>query len=283
MKLLNETKLLLKATFIEWRNQRPELLGAAISFYIIFSLGPVMVIIIGIVGLLFGKQVAESQIIQEIQRSIGPKLAEVIQTLIEEAFLHPARELTTILSIPIVVFGASMLFYRLKNTLNVIWGVKPQSRSNLIGAIKNYIFSFLMVIILGILLMILIIKSFLLVLLHEFLDNYIPFPIYLLQIIDGIFTFLAIIILFAMTYKILLETPIRWWDVWIGASVTSLMFIISQFIIGLYISKAEIGTAYGALGSLTILLVWIFYSSLIYLAGAIFTKVYSQRLWVETD
>ena len=104
MKLLNDIKLLLKATYIEWRKQRPELLSAAISFYVIFSLGPVLVIIIGIVGLLFGKQVAESQIIQEIQRSIGPKLAEVIQTLIEEAFLHTARELTTILSIPIVVF-----------------------------------------------------------------------------------------------------------------------------------------------------------------------------------
>ncbi|KPK93939.1 hypothetical protein AMJ80_05675 [bacterium SM23_31] len=282
MKLLNDIKLLLKATYIEWRKQRPELLSAAISFYVIFSLGPVLVIIIGIVGLLFGKQVAESQIIQEIQRSIGPKLAEVIQTLIEEAFLHPARELTTILSIPIVVFGASMLFYRLKNTLNVIWDVKPQSRSNLITAIKSYIFSFLMVIILGILLMMLIIKSFLLVLFQEFLNNYIPFPVYLLQIIDGIFTFLAVTILFAVTYKVLLETPIRWRDIWVGASVTSFMFIISQFIIGLYISKAEVGTAYGALGSLTILLVWIFYSSSIYLVGAVFTKVYSQRLWVKT-
>ena len=277
MIILNEIMQLAILSYHEWIKQKPSTLGAAIAFYFIFSLGPILVIIIGAVGIIFGKQAAEGQIVQEINSIIGQKPAEIIQLFIIQANSPPTRMLITILSIPTVLFGSTMIFFQLKNTLNMIWDVKPRHENSFISAVIKYGLSFSMVMLLGILLIILIIKSLLLALLYDFIGQILPFPVYLLHIMDSIVTFLVTTILFAMTYKILPDTYLKWSDVLTGALVTSFMFAIGQFMIGLYISKTDIDTTYGALGSLTVLLIWIFYSSLIFLAGAVFTKVYSQK------
>ncbi len=274
---LNEIKHLVKSTCHEWIKQKPATLGAAIAFYIIFSLGPILVITIEIVGLIFGKQAAEDQIVQEIYRIIGQKPAEVIKSFIILAYSPPTRIITTILSIPTVMLGSAMIFFQLKNTLNMIWDVKPRKDKRFVYTLINYGSSFSMVALLGILLIILIIKSFSLAIFNDSIGQFLPFPVYLFNIIDLIVTFFVTTILFAMLYKILPDTYIKWSNIWIGALVTSFMFAIGQFMIGLYISKTDIDTAYGALGSLTVLLIWIFYSSLIFLAGAVFTKIYSQK------
>ena len=170
-----------------------------------------------------------------------------------------------------------MIFFQLKNTLNMIWDVKPREKKRFIDSVINYGLSFSMVLLLGILLIILIIKSFLLAIFNEFIGQFLSFPVLFLNIIDIISTFCVTTFLFAMLYKILPDTYIKWSNIWTGALVTSFLFAIGQFIIGMYISKTDIDTAYGALGSLTVLLIWIFYSSLIFLVGAVFTKIYSQK------
>ncbi|MFC1538481.1 YihY/virulence factor BrkB family protein, partial [Candidatus Latescibacterota bacterium] len=268
---------LVKSTYQEWLKQKPALLGAAIAFYFIFSLGPILVITVGAVGLIFGKQAAEGQIVQEIYSIIGQKPAEVIQSFIIQASSPPTRILTTILSIPTVLLGSIMIFIQLKNTLNIIWDVKPPNKKRFNYYLLNYGLLFLIVVLIGILLILLIIKSFLLAIFSDFVGQFLPFHIFFLLMIDLIITFCFTTVLFAVLYKILPDIYIKWSNIWIGALVTSFMFAIGQLLIGLYISKTDIDTAYGALGSLTVLLIWIFYSSLIFLAGAIFTKVYSQK------
>ena len=274
---LSKIVKLLKSTYHEWIKQKPFILGAAIAFYVIFSLGPILVIIIEFAGLFFGKQATEGQIVQEINRIIGQKPAEVIQSFIIQAYAPPTRILTTILSIPIVLLGSTMIFFQLKKILNMIWDVIPRKKKRLGDDLINYGLSFSMVALLGILLIILIMKSFSLAFFDEFIGQYFSFPVILLHIIDLIVTFCVTTILFAMLYKILPDTYIKWSNIWIGALVTSFLFAIGQLLIGLYINKTDIDTTYGALGSLTVLLIWIFYSSLIFLAGAVFTKVYSQK------
>ena len=135
---LNEIKHLVKSTYHEWIRKKPAILGAVIAFYIIFSLGPILVITIGAVGLIFGKQAAEGQIVQEIHRIIGQKPAEVIQSFIIQAYSPPTRILTTILSIPAVMLGSTMIFFQLKNTLNMIWDVKPRKEKGFVSTLIKY-------------------------------------------------------------------------------------------------------------------------------------------------
>ncbi|MFC1651504.1 YihY/virulence factor BrkB family protein, partial [Candidatus Latescibacterota bacterium] len=272
----NEIKHLLLSTYTEWMKQKPLILGASIAFYFIFSLGPILVITVGIVSFFFGKQAAEGQIVQEIFNIIGDKPAEVIQSFIIQTHSPPTRFITMILSIPTIMFGSAMIFFQLKNTLNIVWDVKPLKEKRIYHIFIKYILSFSMVVFLGIILVLLISKSLLLVIFYDFIGQFFFFPSYLLYFIDTILTFLFMTLLFAMTLKVLPDTYIKWADVLTGALVTSFLFVIGQVIIGFYIGKTEIDTTYGALGSLTVLLIWIYYSSLIFLAGAVFTKIYSQ-------
>ncbi|MCE5250426.1 YihY/virulence factor BrkB family protein [bacterium] len=264
----------MRETFIEWYRLKPELIGAAIAFYIIFSLGPILVIVISIVGLIFGDEAVEGQIVQEINNIVGQKAAQVMQILISRAYSPPTQTISTIVSVPLVFFGATMIFFQLKNTLNHIWGIRSKSRNRIIGFLKTYLFSFTMVIILGSLLFLLVVKSLTISLLREL---FYPFPRYALQSLDFIFSLGVLTLLFGMIYDLLPDVKIRVRDIWIGAGVTSLMFSTVQFLIGMYLGYAHIDSAYGAIGSITILLIWIFYSSQIFLLGAVFTKVYACK------
>jgi len=274
---IDSVRNLIRLTYVEWREQKPELIGAAIAFYIVFSLGPILVIVIEIAGLIFGKAVAESQIIHEFDSIVGPKLAQVIKVIIVNAETPPRQTVTMIVSVPLVILGSAMIFFQLKNALNYIWGVKTAGNGGVLGLVGNYISSFIMVLFLGALLFTLIVKSFALTLVGEFIESYVPFPLIVLSLLDSVFTFFVITLLFAMIYKILTEPKIRWSDEWIGAAVTSLLFTASQFLIGLYFSKIDIGSAFGAIGSFTLLLIWVYYSSIVFLLGAVFTKVYARE------
>lgn len=276
MLTLRTAARLAKLTYQEWRTSKPELIGAAIAFYIIFSLGPLLFIIIEIVGLIFGKSVAESQILHEIRALVGEQLAEIVALIITNAETPPTQKLTTLISIPMVLFGSTMVFFQIKNALNYIWGATVYS-GGVFGLVRNYLSTFVMVIFLGGLLLFLVIKSFILAMLGHYLFQSFPYRAALMQGFDVFITFFLITFLFAMIYKKLTEPKIRWSDEWIGASVTSLLFTFSQFLINFYFSRIDIGSTFGAVGSLTLLLIWVYYSSLVFLFGAVFTKVYASE------
>ena len=267
---------LIRLTMEEWRRQKPELIGAAIAFYIMFSLGPLLFIIIEIVGFIFGKAVAESQIVHEIHTMVGERLADVIRLIIVNAGTPPTQRITMIISFPMVAFGSTMVFYQIKNALDYIWGVeKTNGGAGLM--IRNYLSSFLMVLFVGAILFFLVVKSFVLTQLGIFLFSRFPYHALIMQTIDFIVTFGVITFLFAMIYKKLTEPRIRWSDEWIGAGVTSLLFTFAQFLLNLYYSRIDIGSAFGAIGSFTLILIWVYYSSLVFLLGAVFTKVYARE------
>ena len=277
IKWLKEVIDLFKDTYIEWRQNKPELMGAALAFYIIFSLGPILVITIWFLGLIFGEQAAEGEIVQQIQHIVGQKLAEGMQEIITRAITPPTKHIATLISIPLVMFGATMIFFQLQNALHFIWEVEHKQHRGITGIMIEYLLSFPKVLIIGTIFLLLIIKSSALTVLGVFVHEHVPLAGYIIPKLDFLLTLCIITILFAMIYHFLPRTKIHWSNIWIGAGVTSLLFTIGQFIIGLYFSKTDIDSAYGAIGSFTILFIWIFYSSLIFLFGAVFTKIYSRK------
>jgi membrane protein len=280
---LKEVIDLFRDTYIEWRLNKPELMGAALSFYIIFSLGPILVITIWFLSLIFGEQAAEGEIVQQIQHIVGQKPAEGIQEIITMAIAPPTKYIATLISFPLVMFGATMIFFQLQNALHFIWEVEHVRRSGIIGMIIEYLSSFPKVLIVGTVFLLLIIKSSTLTVLRIFVQEHVPLAGNIIPKLDFLLTLGIITILFAMIYHFLPKTKIHWSDIWIGAGVTSLLFTLGQFFIGLYFTKTEIDSAYGAIGSFTILFIWIFYSSLIFLFGAVFTKIYSRKHISSTD
>jgi membrane protein len=263
---------ILKKTGKEWLKHNPLLLGASISFYVILSLGPVLAVIILVLGEILGNQAAQGKIVEEIENIVGEKPASALQTIIEKASSSSFKTMAIISSIPLLFFGTTMVFFQLRNALNLIWEVEEEEK-DFKEKIKNYSFSFLMLIIVGFFFLLLVLKDPAL----SFIEgNIIGIPGPLFQILNLILSFILISLLFAAVYKILLNVKIGK-DIWIGAVVTSFLFLIVQFLVGINAKNSEVDSAFGALGYITILLLWVFYSSLIFLFGAVFTKIYSTQ------
>lgn len=277
MKFLKDAYELTRKSFKTWKDKKPYMTGGAISFYFIFSIAPLLVIVIIIAGLAFGRQAAEGQIVQEAKDAIGEKPAQVIQDIIRKASSPPSRTLTTIISVPMLILGSSLVFYQLRSALNYLWGIEDKNRGGLKEVLHDYLFSFLMVLILGVLLLLMILKTPLILLLKNYLTRKMKIPEFFFSILDPLLTFGAIVLLFGLIYKILPEVKIKWEDVWTGSIVTSFLFTAAIFIIKLYVSTTGLSTSYGALGAVTILLIWVYYSSLVFLLGAAFTKTYWQE------
>ncbi len=253
------------------------MIGAALAFYILFSLGPIFVMFIWFTSTIMGDYVTESQIFSEIRITVGSQPAKAIDEVIKQANRTPAANVTPLISIPLLFLGATLIFYQIVNALNQIWEVPYKKHTGIIGLFTDYLFAFSMLVIVGFLLLALILKSMSLSLLSEYLPHFVPYQSTLIYILDSAISFAIITVLFAFMYKILPETTIHWSDVWVGAGVTAFLFIISQSLIGFYLRTSHIASGYGALGSFTVLIVWIFYSSLVFLFGAVFTKVYSKQ------
>ena len=269
--------LLLKETFSEWSEDKASRLAAALAYYTIFSIAPLLIIAIAVAGLAFGQEAARGQLDRQIQGLVGQQSAELIQTMVESASKPTSGIIATVIAIATILFGASGLFGQLQDALNTIWEVEPKPGRGILGIIKDRFLSFTMVLGIGFLLLVSLVLSALLSALDPYLTDLLPGSIYLLQILNFVISFGVITLLFAMIYKILPDVKIAWSDVWIGAAVTSLLFALGKFLIGLYLGNSSAGSAYGAAGSLVILLLWIYYSAQILLFGAEFTQVYAKK------
>jgi membrane protein len=267
---------LLKETAKEFARNKPLLMGAAISFYIILSMGPILVISILAIGSFLGEQAVKGQLVEEINRSVGEKLSQVLNYLILKAYQFPSKSAAILSSIPLIFFGCTMIFYQIKTSLDIIFETEDENGNSFLERIKNYSFSFLMLLVVGAVLFLLVIKSPLIDLLRENIENFLPIHQLLYRVIDFLFSFTIISILFSLIYKILPEKKLTWKECLIGGVVTSFFFTIVQVLVSINIKVSEVESAFGALGSYTILILWIFYSSLIFLFGANFTKVYHK-------
>ncbi len=266
-----------KETGKEWGKHRPLFTAASISFYIILSLGPILTIVVLLIGSFMGKANTEHQIIDQLQSIMGERPADLIRQIVEKASKGPSGFQSMLSSIPLLFFGSTMIFFQIRNTLDAIWDIKQDKDKGLVNRIKKYGFSFIMLSIVGLIFLALVLKNPVVQNTREEINKIIPIPYLLISVIDYIITFILVIVLFAMIYKILPAAEIDWSDVWIGATVTAFLFLIVQLLVAFNAKNSGIQSALGAVGSMTILYLWIFYSSLIFLFGAEFTKIYAKR------
>ena len=267
---------LIQRTYSKWNEDHAPGLGAALSYYTLFSLAPLLMIVIAIAGLAFGQEAAQDQIIGQIQGLVGEESAKAIQSMIEAARKPAAGILATVIATVMLLVGATGVFAQLQESLNIIWKVKPKRGEGIVKMLKNRFISLMAVLGTGFLLLISLAISAGLSAIGATLEHLLPGPEFLLQILDFFISLAVVTLLFAMIYKLLPDTPIRWGDVWIGASITSLLFTIGKFFIGLYLGKSNIGLAYGTAGSLIVILIWVYYASQIFLFGAEFTAAYAE-------
>lgn len=266
---------LFKQAFSEWSKHDAPQLGAALSYYSILSLAPLLIIVIAIVGLAFGAKAARGEIAAQVGGLAGQQGATAIQAMLDNAHKPAGGVIATILGLIVLLFGASGVFGELRASLNRIWDAPPQPAGGLMALIKDRFFSFAMVLSIGFLLLISLAVSAALAAAGKYLSDALPVPASVLYVANIVVSFAVVSVLFALIYKYVPDIKLPWREISIGAAATSLLFTIGKWAIGLYLGKASVGSAYGAAGSVVTLLVWIYYSSQIFFFGAAFTKVYA--------
>lgn len=268
---------LFKEAASEWISDNALRLSASLAYYAIFSLAPLLLVVISIVGLVFGQDAAQHQLTQTIQQLAGEEAGRALQGMVQHTNQKSASLIATAFGIVVLLFGASGVFGELKNALNTIWGVTIKLGQPLIRLFFDRLLSFGMVVGIGFLLLVSLVVTAALAALSTYMRGLLEWPPGVLHALDFLVSLGVVTVLFAMIFKILPNVKLRWHDVWIGSLVTSLLFVFGQFLISLYLGKSSISSSYGAAGSVIIILVWIYYSSSILFFGAEFTKVYARK------
>ena len=265
----------LKETFNDYIEDAALSRGAAIAYYTVLSIGPVLVICIAIAGLVFGQEAAQGAIVGQLQGLMGDQAAELIQTTIKSASNKSSGIIATIIGLVTLLITASGVFGEMQYALNVIWKAEP--RGGLSTILKARAASLGLVAALGFLLMVSLVLSAALHALGTYVNSVLPGAEFLLQALNFVISLAMISVLFAAIYKILPDRQLQWRDVAVGAIATAVMFTIGKTLIGLYIGSSSVASSYGAAGAFVIVLVWIYYSSQIFLLGAEFTKVWAAH------
>jgi membrane protein len=278
---------LLKATYNEWSKDKAPRMGAALAYYTIFSLAPLLVIAIAIAGFVFGPEAVQGQIMGQIQGLVGSEAARAVQTMIQSAHKPANGVAATVFGLAILLLGASGVFTEMQDALNTIWKVDTTSRTGVWNLIRSRFLSFGMVLGIGFLLLVSLLLSAALTAVATYASGFLPIPPAALHAVDFVFSLVFIAGLMALIFKFLPDVRIAWSDVWIGAALTSLLFTAGKFLIGFYIAKSVTMSAYGAAGSVVIILAWIYYSAQILYFGAEFTRVfcieYGSRCEIKAD
>lgn len=268
---------LLKATYSQWSSDRVPRMGAALAYYTIFSLAPLLVIAIAIAGFVFGADAVQGRIMGEIQGLVGRESARAVQTMIQSAHRPAHGVIATIVGLVLLLVGASGVFSEMQDALNNIWKVDTTSKTGVWNLVRYRFLSFGMVLGIGFLLLVSLLLSAALSAAAGYLEGFISVPPAALHAVDFLFSLFFIAALLALIFKLLPDTRISWSDVWVGAALTSLLFTLGKFLIGFYIGKSVTMSAYGAAGSVVIMLAWIYYSAQLLYFGAEFTHVFSKR------
>ncbi|PWT87369.1 MAG: ribonuclease BN [Acidobacteria bacterium] len=263
---------LLVHTYYEWDRDNASQLGAALAYYTIFSMAPILLVATAMAGIFLGRQAAEGRIVAEISGLIGQSSAQMIQTMVQNAWKPAQGIVATVIGVATLFLGATAAFVQMQTAFNIIWEKGPQSRP-IWSLLKDRFLSFAMVLCTGFLLLATLVISAWLSALGKLFQT--SFPI-TAQLMDALLSFIAIGILFALIYKILPPIEQRWREVWPAAVLCSALFSLGKFLIAFYIARSAFTSTFGAAASLAILLTWIYYSAQIFLFGAEFTEVYSR-------
>lgn len=267
---------LLQETYRAWRDDKAILHGAALAYYGVLSVGPLLLLAITIAGLVFGREASQGQLMAQIRGVAGDQLASTLQSLIAGM---QGRSSGIILGLLTLLLTASGVFLQLRSSLNDLWGAQPDAGSGIRGTARNRVLAFLMVFGIGLLLVASLVLNAVLTGLRGELQRFLPpavsgWTLPLIQIGTSLVVFA---LLFAMIYKVLPDVTLAWRDVWVGGLITAALFVVGQFLIALYLGRSGMESTYGAAGAVILLLVWFYYSGQIFFFGAEFTKVFARR------
>ena len=268
---------LLRDAFNNWLEDRALRMGAALAYYSVFSMAPLLLIAIGVAGQIFGRDAARAQILEEIATTVGPSARDSLEQILQKSGDKDAGVVATVIGVAMLLFGASGVFAELQDALNNIWKVKPKPGLGILAMLHDRMISFTVVLGTGFLLLVSLVLSAALAALGAWMDRTLPSGMsWLWHSLNSALSFVVVSLLFAMIFKILPDAKIGWHDVWIGAVVTAALFTVGKALIGAYLGHSGLTDAYGAAGSIVVLLTWVYYSALILLFGAEFTQVYAR-------
>ncbi len=273
-----ELALIFRDTFLQWIEREPFRNSAVISFYTIFSLPGLLVIIINLAGYFYGEEAVTSSISDEIGKMIGGNTARDIEAIIANASVHQDFTFASLVGIATLIFGATGVFYQLQQTLNMIWEVKPEPTRKITKMVLDRVFSFGLILAVGFLLLVSLVLSAFLSIVSSWVAYYFSeiFNI-LFRALDFSLSLGVVTFLFAAIFKVLPDAKVPWRDVWVGAFVTALMFVLAKFALGIYFGHSNPASAYGAAGTVILIMLWVSYAGLIILFGAEFTRIYADR------
>lgn len=281
--------LLIRETAAGWQRDNVARLSASLAFYTVFSLAPLLIIMVGLAGVIVNQMAAVDVAIAldrativdrlalEVRDLISPSGENLVRTIFEDSEGTGTGVVATIIGIVTLLIGATGVLAELQGALNKVWKVEPPAANGIVALIRTRLLSFAMILAIGFLMLVSLVISVILVALSDYLQRFLPDSLLLLRLINFLISIGFITILFALIYRYLPDAHIAWRDVWIGAIVTALLFSLGKTLIGLYLGNAPFGAAYGAASSLAVILVWVYFSAQIVLVGAEFTEVYSRR------
>ena len=273
---LRKVKRLLQETFKQWQEDKASRIAAALAYYTVFSISPLLVIAIAIAGAFFGQQTAQDQIIDQLTDLVGKDAVKPILLALDNISQPEIRGIASLISIGVLLLGASGIFAQLQDALNTVWKVKPQPGQGIGIFIRKRISSFLMVLAIGFLLILSLVLSAIVSALSKYRTDFLPGSAILWENLDFIVSLGLMTFLFCLMFKYVPDVKIAWKDVVVGSVITALLFLFGKFLLGVYISKGSLGSAYGAAGSIIVFLAWVYYSAQIILLGAEFTQVYTR-------
>ncbi|MCK9285099.1 MAG: YihY/virulence factor BrkB family protein [Rhodocyclaceae bacterium] len=270
-------KIVLIASLTSWVDHRAASKGAALAFYTLFSMTPILVLVIAVAGYIFGAEAAQGEIVAQMQGLVGPNGAQAIQALLAAAQNPTSGLVATLLAGVLLLLGTTSVFAELKGSLDELWGIEKTSRSAFSVLLKTRLLSFGLVLVLAFLLLVSLVVSAALAMLERYAHGALGGSAGVLATTSSLISFGVIACMFAIIYKTLPDTPLSWRDVWIGAAFTAGLFSLGKYLIGLYLGNSGVASGFGAAGSLIALLLWVYYSAQIFFLGAEFTRHYA--LW----
>jgi len=263
-------------TVRSWREDKAPRLGASLAYYTIFSIPPLLILLIGIASIAFGRDAVEGRIVGTIQGLIGAGGAAAIQDMLRNAHASGHGPIATVIGVVTLLLGASGVVSNLKDSLNTIWEIEPKPGRGIAAFVKKYFFSMSLALAAGFLLLASLAVSAGLAALGDYLGRVLPGGTALWGTVNVLLSIVVIGLLFAVLFKFLPDARVAWRDVLLGGFFTSVLFTVGEALIGLYLGRTNVGSAFGAAGSLVVVLVWVYYSSMILFFGAEFTQAYAR-------
>jgi membrane protein len=268
---------LLAITYRSWQEDKAPRLGAALAYYTIFSIPPLLILLIGIASLVFDTTVVQGRFLRTLEDMVGPQGAVAIHDMLANQRAENPGVMPTVIGTAMLLIGASAVFGHLKDAINTVWEIEPKPTKGKLAFLRKYVFALAMLLGTGFLLLVSLAVSTLLTALGDTIHLYLPGGEGLWSALDLLSSLTVISFLFALLYRYIPDAVVAWKDALLGGLVTSVLFNVGRYLIGFYLGRTNIGSAFGAAGSLVVLLVWVYYSSQIFFFGAEFTKTYATR------